>query len=134
MKSVAAVLTAAWLTAGCATATAQYEAGVADGERSARRRFSSAPTPRTTVSTRLFAARRPQRWCDDISQTGPEAQCWVTRSNGLTTMKSVLKTPGGRVINSRSGQNVDACLTGERQQAEQQASRSFTSPSVISPA
>ena len=30
-----------------------------------------------TVSTRLFAARRPRRWCADVRQTGPEARCWV---------------------------------------------------------
>ena len=28
--------------------------------------------------------------------------------HGLTTMKSALKTPGSRVIDSRSGRNVDA--------------------------
>ena len=47
MKSVAAVLTAAWIAADCATATAQYnKARVTDGER----RHDRMNMPRTSIT------------------------------------------------------------------------------------
>ena len=52
--------------------------------------------------------------------------------HGLTTMNPMLKTSGGRVIDSIEKRTKRRrCLTGEHRQAEQQPSRAFTSPSVI---
>ena len=41
------------------------------------------------------------------AKPGPKSGSGYAK-HGLTTMKSVLKMPGGRVINARSGRNVDA--------------------------